>query len=224
MRKAIAHFGNILTQNYGQTEAVMTITLLHPDEHFLSDGSIRIGSIGRPYSFVDVVLRAEDGTPAGPGEQGEITVHSDHVMMGYWDQPAETKKAFRDGWLWTGDLARQDSDGYIYLIGRSKDMLISGGHNIYPAEVEAILTAHPHVIEAAVIGAPDPDWGEICVAHVVVLDGAGPDEASLRTHCKALLGFRAPKRYLLVSEMPKTSNGKIDKQLLKAQFMSTRND
>jgi acyl-CoA synthetase (AMP-forming)/AMP-acid ligase II len=221
LERAVARFGNIVTQNYGQTEALMTVSLLHPSEHFLEDGSLRIGSIGRPYRFVEVVLRAEDGAPVATNEMGEITVRSDHVMMGYWNMPDETENVLRNGWLWTGDLARQDENGYLYLMGRSKDMLISGGHNIYPAEVEAIITSQPQVIEAAVIGVPDPHWGEICVAHIVMHPDAAADEAALGNHCKALLGFRAPKRYLFVPDLPKNSNGKIDKKLLKEQFVAT---
>lgn len=223
LEKAVARFGNIVTQNYGQTEALMTVSLLHPSEHFLEDGSLRIGSIGRPYRFVEVVLRAKNGAPVAANEMGEITVRSDHVMAGYWNMPAETENVLRDGWLWTGDLARQDENGYMYLMGRSKDMLISGGYNIYPAEIEAIITSQPQVIEAAVIGVPDPHWGEICVAHIVMHPDAAPDQASLGSNCKALLGFRAPKRYLFVPDLPKNSNGKIDKKLLKERFVAANN-
>lgn len=216
LRKALDRFGPILTQNYGQTEAYMTITLLTPEEHFDSSGALRIGSIGRPYSFVEVVLRAPDGMPVGAGETGEITVRSEHVMAGYWNRPDATAAALRDGWLWTGDLATADAEGRLTLVGRSKEMLISGGFNIYPQEVEAVLTAHDDIIEAAVVGVPDPEWGEAAVAFLVTTPAARTDGDAVGRYCKPLLGYRTPKRFAFVAALPKTSSGKIDKQALRA--------
>lgn len=220
LRKALARFGPILTQNYGQTEAYMTIALLTPDEHFDHDGLLRIGCVGRPYSFVEAVLRAPDGSPVPQGETGEITVRSDHVMAGYWNLPEATATALRDGWLWSGDLARADRDGRLTLVGRSKDMLISGGFNIYPQEIETVLTAHAEIIEAAVIGVPDPDWGEAAVAFVAPAPAARIDANALGSYCQPLLGFRTPKRFVFVEELPKTSSGKADKTALRRQFES----
>lgn len=228
LTKAIARFGPILTQNYGQTEAYMTITMLPPADHFQMDevgnpaGGTRIGCIGYPYTFVDVVLRAPDGRPVSGEEVGEITVRSDHVMMGYWGMPNETTAAIRDEWLWTGDLAQQDSDGRIYLVGRRKDMLISGGFNIYPGEIEAALTAHPAIMEAAAFGVPSDEWGEMAVACVVPSHPANPvDTGELMDYCKPLLGFRTPKRILLCEQFPKTPAAKVDKRRLRDMYLQS---
>lgn len=222
--KALKTFGPILTQNYGLTEAMMTVSTLAPHEHFVQgDGNpdgrrLRVGSIGRPYTFVEVVLRDPAGAAVDEGSIGEITIRSDHVMQGYWGLPEETAQTLRDGWLWSGDLATMDHEGFITLVGRRKEMLISGGFNIYPQELEAVLGTHPHVIEAAVVGVPDPDWGEVAVAFVSLSRGA-PDLAAdaLAQHCKPRLGIRTPKRFVVLPALPKTPNGKIDKKALLAR-------
>jgi acyl-CoA synthetase (AMP-forming)/AMP-acid ligase II len=216
LEKTIARFGPIVTQNYGLTEAMMTVTLLRPDEHFTAARTLRVGCIGRPYSFVEVVLRARDGTEVGPGEVGEITIRSEHMMERYWERPEETAKALRDGWLWSGDLATRDAEGFITLAGRSKEMLISGGFNIYPAEIEALLTSHPAVLEAAVVGVPDATWGEVAIAYVSPVPDSALDRDALQAHCKPILGFKTPKAFHLVDQLPKNANGKIDKPALKA--------
>lgn len=220
LEKAIALFGPILTQNYGLTEAMMTVATLPPEAHFViaADGSksLRAGSVGRPYTFVDVVLRGPDGAPSPPGAVGEITIRSDHVMQGYWNKPEETAKVIKDGWLWSGDLASFDGDGCITLAGRSKDMLISGGFNIYPAEVEAVLTSHSRVLEAAVVGVPDPDWGERAVAFVSTVEGATVTTQELIDHLRPVLGFKTPRQFYFRSSLPKNANGKVDKPTLKA--------
>ncbi|MFH1603785.1 MAG: AMP-binding protein [Pseudomonadota bacterium] len=231
LEKALRRFGPILTQNYGQTEAMMTVSFLRPEEHFVSHRSggdeareLRVGSIGRPYTFVEVVLRAPDASAVAVGEVGEITVRSEHMMGSYWKRPEETAKALRDGWLWTGDLATCDAEGFITLAGRSKDMLISGGFNIYPQEIEALLTSHPSVLEAAVVGVPDPDWGEIAVAYVSPVLNAKLDAALLQSHCKPILGFKTPKIFNFLDAMPKNANGKVDKPALKAAALREHGD
>lgn len=216
LEKALDRFGPILTQNYGLTEAMMTCIVLSPEDHFDADGSVRIGALGRAYTFVDVVLRAPDGMPVAPGEIGEITVRSEHVMAGYWGRPEETAKALRDGWLWSGDLARMDEDGLITLCGRSKEMLISGGFNIYPQEVEAVLTSDPRVLEAAVIGVPDPDWGEKAIAFVSPAPDSAPQPADIVDFSKPILGFKTPKQIHILDALPKNGNGKVDKKALRA--------
>jgi acyl-CoA synthetase (AMP-forming)/AMP-acid ligase II len=226
LEKALARFGPILTQNYGLTEAMMTVTTLAPDDHFVLDEASgqrlpRSGCIGRPYTFVEVVLRDDQGRPVPVDEIGEITIRSEHMTMGYWKRPEETARVLREGWLWTGDLARCDAQGFITMAGRGKDMLISGGFNIYPAELEAVLTNHPQVVEAAVFGVPDPDWGEIAVAFVVGAPGARPSAKDLLDHCKPLLGLRAPRRFAFVDSLPKNANGKVDKPKLKATAFET---
>jgi len=219
LEKALRKFGPILVNNYGQTEAMMTVTNLPADDLF-EPGTTepRVACIGRPYTFVEVVLRTPEGRPVPAGEIGEITIRSDHVMGGYWRMPEETAKALRDGWLWTGDLARMDAQGFITLTGRSKEMLISGGHNIYPQEIEAVLTSCPGVIEAAVVAQADPDWGEIAVAFVSLSDDAGLHPDAIREQVKPRLGIRTPKRIEIVEALPKTSNGKVDKLGLRARL------
>src|SRR6185369_9791311 len=208
-----------LVNNYGQTEAMMTVCTL-PAAELFEPGTQepRVACIGRPYSFVEVILRKPDGAPVAAGETGEITIRSDHVMRGYWRMPEETAKALRDGWLWTGDLARMDQDGFVTLTGRSKEMLISGGHNIYPQEIEAALTSCPGVIEAAVVSQPDPDWGEIAVAFVSLTEDSTLMPEALKTTLKPRLGIRTPKRIEIVASLPKTSNGKVDKKLLRERL------
>ncbi len=224
LEKALRRFGPILTQNYGLTEAMMTVAFLRPEEHFAPPsgagaGELRVGCIGRPYSFVEVVLRSPDGCAVPAGEGGEITIRSEHMMGGYWNRPEETAKVLRDGWLWSGDLATRDAEGFITLAGRSKEMLISGGFNIYPQEVEALLTSHPSVLEAAVVGVPDPDWGEIAVAYVSTVPNARLDGDALQAHCRPVLGFRTPKSFRFLDALPKNANGKVDKPSLKARAM-----
>ncbi len=226
LEKALAKFGPILTQNYGLTEAMMTVTTLPPEAHFIADTVTgqrvpRAGCIGRPYTFVEVVLRDEQGQPVPTGQIGEITIRSEHMTQGYWNRPEETAKVLRDGWLWSGDLARCDEQGFITLAGRSKDMLISGGFNIYPAELEAVLTNHPQVVEAAVFGVPDPDWGEIAVAFIVPVPGSRPGDEELLNHCKPLLGLRSPRRFALLDALPKNANGKVDKPSLRGRALAT---
>ena len=227
LEKALRRFGPILTQNYGLTEAMMTVAFLRPEDHFMEsktggERALRVGCIGRPYSFVEVVLRAPDGRPVETGEIGELTIRSDHMMASYWNRPEETAKTLRDGWLWSGDLATCDADGFITLAGRSKEMLISGGFNIYPAEIEALLTSHPAVLEAAVVGAPDADWGEIAVAFVSPVPNATLDVNALDAHCKPILGFRTPKVFRILDALPKNANGKVDKPALKAAALRER--
>lgn len=212
--KALRRFGPILVQNYGLTEAMMTCATLPAGEHFAPGGEARRGCIGWPYTFVEIVLRDPQGVPVAAGEVGEITVRSDHVMQGYWGMPDETAKVLRGGWLWSGDLAQMDKTGLITLAGRSKEMLISGGYNIYPQELETALTSCPDVIEAAVVGVPDPDWGEIAVAFVSLAAGSRTAPAEIAAAVKPRLGIKTPKRIEIVAELPKNANGKVDKRAL----------
>lgn len=218
LEKALARFGPILTQNYGLTEAMMTCVFLPPEDHFDAAGQPRIGCIGRPYSFVEIVARAPDGRPVATGEIGELTIRADHVMAGYWGLPDETRTVLRDGWLWSGDLCRIDDAGLVTLVGRSKEMLITGGFNIYPLEVEAVLTSLADVAEAAVISQADPDWGEIAVAFVAPVPGARLTPDGLRTGCRDILGLSTPKRFLVEDALPKNANGKVDKKALRARL------
>jgi acyl-CoA synthetase (AMP-forming)/AMP-acid ligase II len=225
LEKALRKFGPILVNNYGQTEAMMTVSSLPAANLFVPGTSEpRVACIGRPYTFVECILRGPDRQPVAAGEIGEITIRSDHVMRGYWRMPEETEKALRDGWLWTGDLARMDENGFITLTGRSKEMLISGGHNIYPQEIEAVLTSCPGVLEAAVVAQPDPDWGEIAVAFVSLAEDSALGPEAIRTSVRPRLGIRTPKRIEIVTDLPKTTNGKVDKILLRERLAARRGD
>ena len=166
LKKAMADFGPIFTQLYGQGEAPMTITGLRRADHLGADDAI-LGSVGYARSGVDVAVLASDGTPAAIDEIGEIVCRGDVVMSGYWNNPDATAATLKDGWLHTGDMGSFDARGYLTLRDRSKDVVISGGSNIYPREVEEALLEHPGVSEAAVVGAPDADWGEVVVAFIV---------------------------------------------------------
>jgi acyl-CoA synthetase (AMP-forming)/AMP-acid ligase II len=228
LERAWAILGPVLWQNYGQTEAMMTCVHLPPADHLRTgpDGgpALQHGLLGRPYTFVEIALRHEDGTEVPAGAVGELTVRAEHVMSGYWEQPDVTRATVRDGWLWTGDLAVRDEEGLLRLVGRRKDMLICGGFNIYPGEIEAALTGLRGVLEAAVVARPDADWGEVAVAFVVLEAGSTHTAASLAETLRMRLGIKTPKAWHLVAELPKNANGKIDKrelQRLDAQSLNS---
>ena len=216
LEEAIRRWGDLLTHNYGLTEAMMTCAFLKGADHVDAKGNLRSGCIGRPYTFVEIVLRNKDGAPVNRGEIGEITIASDHVMSGYWNQPSQTAQTLRDGWIWSGDLARLDDDGLIHLVGRSKEMLISGGFNIYPSEIEACLSGCPGVREAAVIGLPDEKLGEICTAFVVADTDIDISREGCQDYCKPLVGIRTPRQWHFIDQLPRSGNGKVDKAALKA--------
>jgi acyl-CoA synthetase (AMP-forming)/AMP-acid ligase II len=155
-----------------------------------------------------------------PGETGEIVARTEHVMTGYWKRPEETARALRDGWLRTGDLGRLDDEGYLWIVGRAKDIIISGGENIDPAEIETCLREHPAVAEVAVIGTPDPEWGEQVVAVVVPKPGTIPTATELIEHVRPrLAGYKRPRRVEFVEALPRTaSTGKVQKAVLRKQF------
>lgn len=203
---------------YGLTEAGPNTFWLPP-----ADVRRKPGAVGHPLMFVDVRVVNPDGNPCGPGEVGELQVRGPHVCAGYWHRPEETAKAFTpDGWLHTGDLASFDDEGYYSIVGRSKDVIISGGENIYPAEVESVLCAHPAVAEAALIAAPDERWGEVGWAVVVTRPGRTLDQDELLGFVAARLArYKLPRRVLAVNTLPKTAAGKIDKQLLVRTYVQT---
>ncbi len=215
--EAVDWFGPKFVQIYGQGECPMAITALPRDE--VADRTHlrwreRLGSVGRAQSVVEVAIGNGYGfLPAG--EAGEIMVRGAPVMEGYWNNPEATACAMRDGWLMTGDIGRLDSDGYLTLVDRSKDLIISGGSNIYPREVEEALLLHPDVREVSVVGRPSAEWGEDVVAFVV---GDVTPEA-LDAHCLAHVArFKRPKAYVFVPELPKNNYGKVLKTELRARF------
>lgn len=222
--EAVDRFGPVFIQIYGQGEAPMAITALGRAEvadRSHPDWRARLGSVGRAQSVVELRIADETGADLPEGEVGEILVRGDLVMPGYWQNPEASAQALRDGWLWTGDLGRMDGAGHLTLCDRSKDVIISGGSNIYPREVEEVLLSHPDVTEAAVVGAPDPDWGEAVVAFVV---GAATPEV-LDTHCRAhIAGFKRPKRYVMLESLPKNNYGKVLKTDLRARLRQDQED
>lgn len=223
LEASLALFGPILAQNYGLTEAMMTCVTLQPHEHHDAAGRIRHRALGRPYPYVEIELRRPDGAPVDPGETGEITIRSPHVMAGYWEQPEATALVLRDGWLWSGDLAKWNADGFLELVGRAKDLVISGGLNIQPREVEHHLSSRARVREVTVFGLPDRDWGERLVA-AVTLDSTQPEgtdalRETLRLEARRDLGIRCPKQWLWCAELPRTGNGKVDLKALRALAM-----
>jgi fatty-acyl-CoA synthase len=214
LKRALAAFGPIFVQLYGQGEAPMTITGLRRADHVEADDAI-LGSVGYARSGVDVAVLRDDGTPSAIGEIGEIVCRGDVVMSGYWNNPEATAATLKDGWLYTGDMGSFDERGYLTLRDRSKDVVISGGSNIYPREVEEVLLEHPGVTEAGVVGAPDEEWGEIVVAFIV----GTADPAELDAHLlERIARFKRPKRYEFIDELPKNSYGKVLKRELRGRL------
>ncbi|MDE3091419.1 MAG: AMP-binding protein, partial [Chloroflexota bacterium] len=200
---------------YGLTEA-------GPNTFWLPREDVRRkpGAVGFPLFHVDVKIVNDQGAACGADEIGELLARGPHVCAGYWNRPEETAKAIdKDGWLRTGDLARRDAEGYYTIVGRSKDMIISGGENIYPAEVESVLHANPAVTEAALIGVPDAKWGEVGRAIVVLQNGARLSAEELIAFCQLRLArYKIPKSIVFVDALPKTAAGKIDKKVLVEKY------
>lgn len=218
LRRALLRFGAILEQNYGLTEAMMTCITESAASVAREDRPP--GALGRPYSFVEIALRDADGVIVPDGEVGEITIRSPHVMQGYWNMPAETAEVLRDRWLWSGDLARREANGDITLVGRRKDIVISGGFNLYPSEIESVIADLPGIREVAVFGVTDEVWGERLVACVVAAseDDSAIDAEKLTAQCKPILGFKTPKSWVIRMEpLPRTAIGKVDKARLRAE-------
>jgi acyl-CoA synthetase (AMP-forming)/AMP-acid ligase II len=221
LRRSLATLGQVFVQIYGQGEAPMTITGLRRADHVLDDEAI-LGSVGFARSGVEVAVVTPEGKPVRSGEVGEIVCRGDVVMAGYWNNPTATADAIQNGWLFTGDMGSFDSRGYLTLRDRSKDVVISGGTNIYPREVEEALLKHDDVAEVCVIGSPDEEWGEIVIAFVVAKSGACIDAAALDAHCTDFVArFKRPKRYVFVQDLPKSNYGKVLKRKLRKQLLST---
>jgi fatty-acyl-CoA synthase len=214
LSEALERFGNIFAQIYGQTETQVA-TILSPEDHDLGRLHL-LASAGRPVLGAKVTIRAEDGTIVPVGEVGEVCVKNPAVMRRYWKQPALTAEKLRDGWKYTGDMGYVDSEGYIYLVDRKEDLIISGGFNVYPAEVEGVLIRHPAVLSAAVYGVPHPKWGEAVHASVVLRRGAAVEVAELKRYVRAAKGpLSTPKEIRIVADLPLTTFGKIDRRELR---------
>lgn len=219
IERAYSAFGCELYQGYGISECVTNLTGLLPADHdtAMAGRPELLDSCGRTVPGVRIDLRDESGMIVPDGDVGEVWVQTEKMMAGYWRDPERTAEAIVDGWFRTGDLARQDSQGYLYIVGRAKDMLISGGVNIYPSEIEAVLYDHPAVVEVAVVGRPDPDWGERPAAFVELREPTDLDE--LRAWCvDRLAKIKVPESFIEVTEFPRTATGKIRKVELREQL------
>ena len=225
LQRALEVFGPRLWQLYGQGESPMTLTGLSKRDH-LGDGGrahlSRLGSVGLARTGVEIRVAGEDGHSLAPGEIGEVITRSDCVMKGYWNNPQATSTAIRGGWLWTGDVGSLDTHGYLTLRDRSKDLIISGGSNIYPREIEEVLLRHAAVLECSVVGVPDPEWGESVVAFVVLRPGASVTSEALDTLClEHIARFKRPKDYRFIDTLPKNNYGKVLKTSLR-QLLAAR--
>jgi long-chain acyl-CoA synthetase len=225
-KRAIAVLGDRLAQIYGQGESPMTITSL-AKHRFPKAGEPRfeekLASVGMPFGIVDVRVVNADSNPLPPGEAGEIMVRGDSVMRGYWDNAEATAETLRGGWLHTGDIGAFDGDGYLTLKDRSKDVIISGGTNIYPREVEEVLLEHPGVREVSVVGKPNPDWGESVLAFVVAEPGREIGTDELDSLCLARIArFKRPKEYRFLESLPKNNYGKVLKTELREMLDGDR--
>lgn len=222
LAEAIRRFGPIFAQYYGQSEAPMAITYLAKTDH----DEKRLTSCGRPTLFARTALLGADGNPVPRGEVGEICVSGPLLSGGYWNLPEATAETFRDGWMHTGDMAREDADGFLYIVDRVKDMIVTGGFNVFPREVEDVVAEHPAVAQVCVIGTPDDKWGEAVTAVIVLRPGHPADAESvavLTAEIQAAVKERkgavqSPKQVVVVDSVPVTALGKPDKKAVRAGF------
>ncbi|HEY9160414.1 MAG TPA: long-chain-fatty-acid--CoA ligase [Desulfomonilia bacterium] len=223
--RCIKKFGNIFAQGYGSTEtAGAPVTMLSWDDHHLEGPKTRyLTSAGKEAPCSRVKIMDENDNPVPTGEIGEICVKGKHVMLGYWKNPRLTAEVLRGGWLHMGDMGFMDKEGYVYMTDRKADMIISGGENVYPKEVEDIIYQHQAVSECTVVSAPDPKWGEIVQAVVVLKPGMKATEEDIIEHCKTrLAGYKCPKAVAFWDSIPKTIVGKIEKKKIKESFWQGR--
>jgi len=226
LKKAIAAFGNVFIQGYGLTEGSMPLTLLTKEDHIL-DGTEkklkRLSSVGREVTVARVRIMGENGHFLPPGEIGEIVAQSDQIMREYWKNPKATAEAFRGEWLHTKDMGYMDEDGYVFLVDRKDDMIVSGGFNVYPKEVEDVLYMHPAVLEAAVFGVPHEIWGETVKATISLKKGMTVTTEEIIEFCKKhLAGYKKPTSVDFIEELPKNQNGKILRKDLKEPYWKAK--
>jgi len=223
LRQAIKVFGPCMAQMFGQAEAPGVCTYLSPKDHFEADGAIgsddRLGSCGYPTPLVEIKILDDDNREVAHGERGEICVRGDLVMKGYYKKPDITAQTIIEGWLHTGDIGFKDGDGRIHICDRKKDMIISGGFNIYPQEIEQVIWSHPAVQDCAVIGVPDAEWGEAVKVVVELNAGMTTTEAELLALCKKELGsLRTPKSVDFLDVLPRSPNGKVLKREIRQSY------
>lgn len=226
LKRGIEKFGAIFCQGYGLSESGPTATFLSKKDH-VTEGEPnvlqRLNSCGKAAIVCDVRIINEKGEDVQPGEVGEIIIQSQRLMKGYWNQPEKTADSIRKGWLYSSDMATVDEDGYIYIVDRKNDMIISGGENIYPREIEEVLYSHPAVLEATVIGVPDDKWGESIKVFVALKQGALVSESELIEFCKLnLASYKKPKYVEFMTELPKNASGEILKTVLRDKYWSGR--
>jgi len=225
LRHAIARYGKIFLQVYTLSEAPVITTLFRAGEHVERETVVgpRLASCGREILTMEVRLLDDDGRDVPVGEVGEIAIRSVNNMAGYWNRPAETAATLVNGWVMTGDMARRDEDGYLYVVDRKKDMIITGALNVYPKEVEDVLHSHPEVSQAAVIGVPDDEWGEIIRAYIVPKSGSQVTEAIIVEHClSALASYKKPREVRIVEALPLSPIGKVSRVALREQARAER--
>jgi acyl-CoA synthetase (AMP-forming)/AMP-acid ligase II len=218
VQQAIDLFGPILIQGYGMSETTSFIAVLTASEHTeaLKNNPDRLGSCGRPVFDTEIRVVNERGEQVAPGEVGEITARGPDIMKGYYKDPELTQKTIINNWIYSGDMAKVDEEGYIYIVDRKTEMIITGGFNVYPSEIEQVLYRHPSVMEACAIGVPDEKWGEAIKAVVVLKKGCTATEEEIINHCKELLsGYKKPQSVDFVNELPKNPNGKIARRSVK---------
>jgi len=218
IKRAIAAMPGKFMQFYGSTESGGALSILRPNEHNL-DNEDKLKSCGRPLPLIEFRIVDPDGNLVPDGEPGELLVRVPSITKGYWRQPDLTAEAIRDGWYRSGDIARRDAEGLYYIVDRAKDMIVSGGENIYSAEIENVLSTHPSVAGVAVIGVPDARWGECVKAVVIPRPGHDADEAALIAHCRAhLASYKVPKSVDFMTEFPLVPSGKVSKKDLRAPY------
>ncbi len=218
LRAAIERFGPVCVQVYTLSEAPVITTILRPDEHvdLATPAGNRLESCGRAVATMELRLIDDDGAEVAPGAVGEIAVRSVNNMAGYWRRPAETAATLVDGWVLTGDMARRDDDGYFYIVDRKKDVIITGAFNVYPKEVEDVLYRHPAVAQAAVVGAPDDEWGEAVKAFVVLRPGRTATAQELTAFCGDFLaGYKKPRAVEFLDTLPLSPVGKVTRRALR---------
>ena len=221
LRSAISAFGPVFTQIYGQGEAPITITGLSAAQHarLLETGDARIGSAGTIRTDVEVRCVDEHDNELPAGVAGEVVVRGDIVMPGYWNEPAASAETLRNGWLHTGDIGMFDAHGYLFLLDRAKDLIITGGNNVYPREVEEIIVQHPAVANAVVVGIPHPYWGEALHAVILLHPGAAASADEIIRHCgNSLAGYKKPKSVEFVTELPVSGYGKVLRRAVRERY------
>jgi acyl-CoA synthetase (AMP-forming)/AMP-acid ligase II len=223
LRKGLEIFGPIFSQGYGQTESGPQIASLPRKAHQVLDRPLEeqkvLTSCGQPSLGVQVRVVDENNNDVESGKIGEITARSDSIMVEYWCKPEETRETIIDGWLHTGDMGYYDENGFIYIVDRKKDMIVTGGENVYSREVENVLYRHPAIADVAVIGVPDPEWVERVHAVVVLKEAATATENEIIAFCKAhVASYKAPKSVKFMASLPKNPQGKILKRKLKKKF------